>query len=464
MPVKSKEENEIANRLEEKIGAIYGKDKTKVIEYQEGCYFIQIKNKGNYLIDEDGNIEKENLEIGKENVEAGWEIVSRANIENEWYAYTDSENNIKKVNSPKLAKGMNAIKYIGDTDKTEETLNFLTSGSRWANAMTKDGSMWVWIPRFAYKITYTDAQDKSLGGKIEVAFLKGRTNEFIDSTNTGKVENDINNVTYTENDDGTLSQDQWFLAPAFKFGNSQITGFWFAKFEASNTEGYVKEEANSTELTLKIQPKVKSWRSITAANAFSICMDLKNDNTYFENNSNIDTHLIKNVEWGAVAYLAHSTYGLNGVEICNHADYAYTTGSSSGTSSSWGTNYNDYNSKKVTPASTTKNVYGIYDMSGGAYDMVAGCKEGYTSILTEDNNLIEKYINVYEKSGYGYGDAISETKGWFQDYQGAFWSTYNMYTRGFVAYQGPATGLFAFYGSTGTSSEAESFRPACIVE
>ena len=63
---------------------------------------------------------------------------------------------------------MTAIKYSTDSD--------LTAGSKWANAMTKDGSMWVWIPRYAYKITYKSS-NKSEGGTIEIAFLKDTTNE-----------------------------------------------------------------------------------------------------------------------------------------------------------------------------------------------------------------------------------------------------------------------------------------------
>ena len=40
---------------------------------------------------------------------------------------------------------------------------------KWANEKTQDGSMWVWIPRYAYKIT---AQT------IDVVFLIGNTDEY----------------------------------------------------------------------------------------------------------------------------------------------------------------------------------------------------------------------------------------------------------------------------------------------
>ena len=45
---------------------------------------------------------------------------------------------------------------------------------------------------------------------------------------------------------------------------------------------------------------------------FITCLDLTSNaksKTYFNNISNVDTHMTKNVEWGAVAYLCYSDYG-----------------------------------------------------------------------------------------------------------------------------------------------------------
>ena len=52
-------------------------------------------------------------------------------------------------------------------------------GNKWANAITADGSMWVWIPRYAYKITYTDSTDKSKGGTINQLLASTREFEII---------------------------------------------------------------------------------------------------------------------------------------------------------------------------------------------------------------------------------------------------------------------------------------------
>lgn len=80
------------------------------------------------------------------------------------------------------------------------------------------------------------------------------------------------------------------------------------------------------------------------------------------NKNNVDTHMTKNVEWGAVTYLAHSKYGLNGEGICINTNSSFKTGIGNDGSSS-------YNTDVGKNSSITKNVYGIYDMSGGAWNM-----------------------------------------------------------------------------------------------
>ena len=96
-----------------------------------------------------------------------------------------------KVNMPKLAHtGLTPValneeasiamqtteimRTVDDSQIQEESwYSYKENDKRWANAMTKDGSMWVWIPRFAYKISYNDEGDKSKGGTIDVVFLQG---------------------------------------------------------------------------------------------------------------------------------------------------------------------------------------------------------------------------------------------------------------------------------------------------
>ena len=430
------------------------------IDLSKGTASVEITENGNYVVeiiatDKKGKNASASPEIqvsGKikvANLEANWTTADSSNNNDDWYAYKDNSGNKAQVNAPKLADGMTAIKY-----ETEVT------GSRWANAMTKDGSMWVWIPRYAYRITYNDSTNRSKGGTIEIAFLKGTTNEFLDSSIQGEVVTAINA-------DGTTPQGKWVLEPAFTFGTENISGFWFAKFEASNTNGSATDNAS---LTLQIKPNVTSWRSVTSLNMFTACQNLTSDSkysTYFNSKNNVDTHMTKNVEWGAVAYLAHSKYGLNGKEIEINKNGSYKTGIGNDGSST-------YNTDVGKNSSTTKNVYGIYDMSGGAYEDVAACYTGYTNKLTAntDTAYINKYIDVYDSySSSKFGDAVFETSSssssstsWFSDFSYFVNASYPVFLRGGYYNNGSNAGLFSFNYNNGSSNSINGFRPVCVVK
>ena len=439
------------------------------VNVTKGTISTQITENGKYIVeivatDKKGKNASASPEIqvsGKikiANIEANWTVADSTNSNDDWYAYKDNSGTKAQVNVPKLADGMTAIKYSTDSD--------LTAGSKWANAMTKDGSMWVWIPRYAYKITYKSS-NKSEGGTIEIAFLKDTTNEFLDNTIQGEIKTNISDVTYTTNENGTKSQDQWLVEPAFTLGAESIKGFWFAKFEASNTNDLA---TNNPDLTLQIKPNVTSWRSMTSLNMFTACQNLTSDSkysTYFNSKDKIDTHMTKNVEWGAVAYLAHSKYGLNGDEIGINTNSRYKTGIGNNGGSA-------YNTDVGKNSSTTKNVYGIYDMSGGAYEYVAACYTGYTNELTAntDTAYINKYIDVYESyNSPRFGDAVLETSSrssgstsWFSDSSGFVNSSYPVFVRGGNYRDGSDAGLFCFVGGNGGSNNLGGFRPVCVVK
>ena len=439
------------------------------VNVTKGTISTQITENGKYIVeivatDKKGKNASASPEIqvsGKikiANIEANWTVADSTNSNDDWYAYKDNSGTKAQVNVPKLADGMTAIKYSTDSD--------LTAGSKWANAMTKDGSMWVWIPRYAYKITYKSS-NKSEGGTIEIAFLKDTTNEFLDNTIQGEIKTNISDVTYTTNENGTKSQDQWLVEPAFTLGAESIKGFWFAKFEASNTNDLA---TNNPDLTLQIKPNVTSWRSMTSLNMFTACQNLTSDSkysTYFNSKDKIDTHMTKNVEWGAVAYLAHSKYGLNGDEIGINTNSRYKTGIGNNGGSA-------YNTDVGKNSSTTKNVYGIYDMSGVAYEYVAACYTGYTNELTAntDTAYINKYIDVYESyNSPRFGDAVLETSSrssgstsWFSDYSCFVRSSNPVFGRGGGYGSGSSAGLFRFDYINGGSSYAGGFRPVCVVK
>ncbi len=111
-------------------------------------------------------------------------------------------------------------------------------------------------------------------------------------------------------------------------------------------------------------------------------MEMSNSTTHY-GWSGVDSHLIKNSEWGAVAYLCYSAFGnvpqINGAmrtrSIGGWCDF-YTGAGPKETNNetrydTWTEETHGYNTALGQLASTTGNVYGIYDMNGGAWETIA---------------------------------------------------------------------------------------------
>ena len=126
---------------------------------------------------------------GKQNI---YTITSSGVVE---VVSTEEYNKTKKCNTPKLTSGMTPVNYVNGewVECTEEIWDWnyesqtstTETGSgegvaKWANAKTQDGSLWVWIPRFAYQIETNYHTNNA--GKINVEFLQGTTNIGTDET------------------------------------------------------------------------------------------------------------------------------------------------------------------------------------------------------------------------------------------------------------------------------------------
>ena len=114
--------------------------------------------------------------------------------------------------------------------------------------------------------------------------------------------------------------------------------------------------------TIKIQPGVQSWRSITVNDMFTKCQSY---------NSGLNSHMMKNSEWGACAYLSKSIYGINGEIWINPNSSCITGQAGNSINASSTTTTNSYTTTNGQKASTTGNVYGVYDMSGGSWEYIA---------------------------------------------------------------------------------------------
>ena len=471
-----------------------------------------------------------------------------------------------KVNKPKLMTGMTAIKFTdptGDEKANEgsvvkttdtDTTWYDYDAKKWANAQTQDGSMWVWIPRFAYKVN-------SSTKTFDVVFLKDTTNTYLDNG--------------TEKD---AEKEGYIVHPAFKNESStgyenggwdkELTGIWVSKFEA----GYATSNGNSapkkassvnysqtsvwasgyetggqdgslparnwidgvygnTKTSIKyptFQGLAYSMNYTNHNDAFNISRALtESGNIYGLSSTATDSHLMKNSEWGAVAYLAQSKYGLNGTNIyINNANLrnsqtsAYAiTGCAGETedAAELGVKIDNStkkpvstdNTKKIytwtqksgTKASTTGTIYGVYDMSGGTWERTAGLVNnenenlatyGQSLLNALNNGKSSKYVTVYphnasvDKNGANidtastanwkantkiYGDGIRETStagtgktSWYTDYS-YFPAVYGPFSvRGGLLWDGEGAGLFYFARGAGDSNYFDGFRSVLVAQ
>ena len=181
--------------------------------------------------------------------------------------------------------------------------------------------------------------------------------------------------------------------------------------------------------------------------------------------------MMKNNEWGAVAYLTQSIYGrctsstsCTEVGINNSAITGY--GAPAGSSHS--VTNGAYETDLGKDASTTGNIYGVYDMSGGAEEYVMGNCNNTISNAGFSNLPETKYYNSYTNTGTNNSPitdytsdmqhALTETKNWFGD--GAYFvdSTVPWFVRGGYEYNGSNAGIFGYGYYSGFSSVDEASR------
>ena len=144
----------------------------------------------------------------------------------------------KGVNKPVLTTGMKAIKFTQPSESAKgevrdssanETDWYDYNSKKWANAQTEDGSMWVWIPRYAYKVNDNETFD--------IKFLIGTTDNYYDEK--GQIQTAKRCNSEEEFVDTSVG---YTVHPAFtdetkiNYRNGgwdkELTGIWIAKFEA----------------------------------------------------------------------------------------------------------------------------------------------------------------------------------------------------------------------------------------
>ncbi|MEI3435404.1 MAG: hypothetical protein V8S10_03625 [Clostridia bacterium] len=472
-----------------------------------------------------------------------------------------------KVNKPDLMSGMSAIKFTEPTDSTEGKDEKVSDSSKndwynysekkWANAKTtNDGSMWVWIPRYAYKINKSNQT-------FDVVFLVGTTDNYYDKD--GKLQTAKRQTSETDIPDATKD---YVVHPAFTNESNigyvnggwkkELTGIWVSKFEAGYAGGNNKAEQKDSNVNYSqstswvwsgeagtssdssqparnfyevygskttaikyptFQGLTYSMNYINHSDAFSISRALTDDNNIYKlSNKETDSHLIKNSEWGAVSYLGQSQYGLNGTNIRinnltlnNSVKTIYAvTGYAAKTLQDGDTKLEDarpvsstekvykWTEKEGQTASCTGTIYGIYDMSGGAWERTAAIVNngnenlniyGKAIMNALNNGKSSEYVTVYpkgetsgqsiddaSKSNYTantkiYGDAIRETStagvgqtSWYSDYSYFVGAHYPFFIRGGNYWNTSGAGLFYFYRNDGGSHYDGGFRSVLVAQ
>lgn len=372
---------------------------------------------------------------------------------------TMKERNKKYVNPPVLIEGMVPVKWqdsqwietiTSDPEWYDYKQTRITgeNTSKWANAKTKDGSIWVWIPRYSYCINsgyHCNGLNKKVNGtteeagEIEIKFLKGTTDEYYKSNGKADRKPILNDQDSTK----ATKMNNFIVHPSFTANaeaggwDKEITGFWAAKYETSKIDATSLSQGNNN--IPKVQAGVLPWTTyLSIDDAFRISKNMNDKNRL--SRDLIEPHLIKNSEWGAIAYLAHSQYGLNQKQM-EINDTGFISGNAGNGSS------------------TTGNETGVFDMRGGTSEYVAAYNRN--ADVTKIENLVNetqiKYKEVYDSySNKRYGDAFWETSSnvngqfsWFSNF------TYDaqFFKRGGYYKSTNRSGLFCVTYDDGTPSK-----------
>src|SRR5574344_179191 len=278
-------------------------------------------------------------------------------------------------------------------------------------------SYFVWIPRYRYQLWNTTVTKASVSVpfNIKVVF---ESKDVSPSTGT--------------------SDGEYLTHPAFT--NFNVNGLWVAKFEISGS---------STDVN--VLPNVVSLRSLTVGKLFTAMYNYDRTD---------DSHMMKNTEWGAITYLTYSVYG-NKTEIYNNNNSKRLTGCG-GTARNTASSSictNAYGSVSIYHQSTSGNISGIFDMSGGSWEYLAAHVDGYLGKSGLDVSQYDsKYFDIYPADSgfdtYTYrilGDATGEM-GPFTNHHTAWWNEFNR----FVSSAYPWIARGAAYSETNSSGLSNS--------
>ena len=412
------------------------------------------------------------------------------------------------------------------------------NNKQWANAVTvKDPSKyknqtkvvdqadilgyWVYIPRYAYEVMRRDGTDNPVPAQnFLISFEKKTTPKRHPAAcgTTGKDYRTQCNLDRSYIKGQPSNAGTWATHPAFTFGSKELNGIWFAKFETTGTDTQPTILPNEAHMSGWYTASYNIGRMYTTAKTFGVVdsnnFGGKTDYTVPSQNNHhlvkLSSHMANNNDWGAATYLSASKYGAgyNGVQINSQDDshdngkeYTYGTtgcgpqangntssyrgGGALGTQSACSSSdpQRAYNGTLGQLASTTNNVYGIYDMSGGSYEFTAASYSDnlYNSDTNQyfgSNAAHPPYVNTYNFKDFNSctyqtcgGQALYETHNGSSSTGSSMWlnqtayllgqnyPSYHWFLRGGEA-RGLNSGIFYVDSFDGQSSNNTAFRVA----
>jgi len=332
---------------------------------------------------------------------------------------------------------------------------------------------YVWIPKYKYKIWIKDGTTSSSPQEIDIVF------EDKDTVTTGS------------------EVGEYMTHPAFNFGGEKLSGIWVGKFETSASpdsncfKSPSDDNCRNNNIEPRILPKVNALNYQYVGNQFMTALKFSGGSmdssgvvsfggsTTFGLSDTTNSHMMKNSEWGAVAYLSHSKYGTctNGtcteIRLNNYwSSPKSETGCGAATSTTTSTVSTcaiRYGAATAYPQSTTGNISGVFDMSGGLDEYVMGNYYNTTNTTYFAKLPESKYYDVYTIASNSSctlttcgGHALFETASWYSDYAGFVDSFYPWFRRGGDYFNGTYAGAFYSYYNNGYSLFNYGFRSVLL--
>ncbi len=358
-----------------------------------------------------------------------WEI---ADPEKKWYDYEKQE----WANAVILKEGVST--EVGTTLKLPTLDEYGSVYDTTSDVI----AMFVWIPRYSYTISSKAKGERST---CESSYTYP-PQQYDCYMNPQAIDIKFVSSSIKENGVATYTSDNpsnWYTPPAFTFGEEELSGIWVGKFETGILD------YDSDDDSIYIIPNIQSGTNgnvYTLAQMFTVSRQY---NSYLSNFG--DSHAAKNSEWGVAAYLTQSKYGKYGNPNYDSSSNEVVSNGMGITGRAGGIPWDisdnpdhgySYETIGGQAASTTGNVYGIYDMNGGKGEYVMGFvgdtngnfysgvdnnhdNTGFNGPLvdgTEYTDGIElpdsKYYDLYNSkmmSNSYKGHALWETKGWYSD-------------------------------------------------